>query len=179
MSLPPPNCHGVLALAGGAGRRVEEKVSPANIIKLLKQISSGKQIRKAKIKEHSRTNKKAGNKISSYVIPSLCAAVSTIVQLYCFGKFLCIKLKAKLWRNSSLCCVTLKRIILPNPNHLNILGSHWSCNLQSLRSSSCSWFYSIWLNHSWIKMWCKNSEFKMIFLCPELCQHQRNLHFTL
>ena len=114
MSLPPPqNCHGALALAGGAGRREEEKVSLANIIKLLKQISSGTQIRKAKIKEHSRTNKKAGNKISSYVIPSLCAAVSTIVQLYCFGKFLCIKLKAKLWRNSSLCCVTLKRIILP------------------------------------------------------------------
>ena len=100
MSLPPspPHCHGALVMAGlgGAGRWAEEKVSPANIIKLLKQISSGKQIRKAKIKEQSRTNKKAGNKISSYVIPSLCAAVSTIVQLYCFGNFLCIKLKVEL-----------------------------------------------------------------------------------
>ena len=26
--------------------------------------------------------------------------------------------------------------LLPDPNHLNILSSHWSCNLQSLRSSS-------------------------------------------
>ena len=134
----PPHCHGALVMAGlgGAGRWAEEKVSPANIIKLLKQISSGKQIRKAKIKEQSRTNKKAGNKISSYVIPSLCAAVSTIVQLYCFGNFLCIKLKVGLWRNCVLCCLTLKRIIFPNPHPLNILGSHWSCNLQSLRSSS-------------------------------------------
>ena len=181
MSLPPPkHCHGALALAGGAGRRGEEKVSPANIIKLLKQISSGTQIRKAKIKEHSRTNKKAGNKISSYVIPSLCAAVSTIVQLYCFGKFLCIKLKAKLWRNSSLCCVTLKRIIFPI---IQIISTSSAAIEAAICSHSgphlYSWFYSIWLNHSWIKMWCQNSEFKMIFLCPELCQHQRNLHFTL
>ena len=106
MSLPPPpptlpRHPG----PGWRGRRAEEKVLPANIIKLLKQISSGKQIRKAKIKEQSRTNKKAGNKISSYVIPSLCAAVSTIVQLYCFGNFLCIKLKVEVWRNCGLCCV--------------------------------------------------------------------------
>ena len=180
MSLPPPQTlprspgPGWWGGEAGGGKSFASKHYKT-------PISSGRQIRKAKIKEHSRTNKKAGNKISSYVIPSLCAAVSTIVQLYCFGNFLCIKLKVEVWRNCGLlCCVTLKRIIMPI---IQIISTSSAAIEAAICSHSgphlCSWFYSIWLNHSWIKMWCKNSEFKMIFFCPELCQHQRNLHFTL